>query len=107
MAGICLFFLLPALAFAEKKLPFQRNEEPIKIMSDKLHTDSSRKMATFTGNVAAMAAKIKSTRRLPGVDEIFVPGEREEQLARQCLESGEIEIEDNLLEGLRLAAQQK
>ena len=61
----------------------------------------------FTGNVAAMAAKIKSTRRLPGVDEIFVPGEREEQLARQCLESGEIEIEDNLLQGLRLAAQQK
>jgi LDH2 family malate/lactate/ureidoglycolate dehydrogenase len=59
----------------------------------------------FTANVAAMAAKIKSTKRLPGVDEIFVPGEREEQLARHCLESGEIEIEDNLLEGLRLAAQ--
>ncbi len=60
----------------------------------------------FTGNVAAMAAKIKSTRRLDGVDEIFVPGEREEQRARQCLESGEINIEDNLLDGLRLAARQ-
>jgi LDH2 family malate/lactate/ureidoglycolate dehydrogenase len=59
----------------------------------------------FTGNVAAMAAKIKSTKRLKGVDEIFVPGEREEQRARQCLESGEIDIEDNLLDGLRLAAQ--
>lgn len=59
----------------------------------------------FSANVAAMAAKIKSTKRLPGVDEIFMPGEREEQLVRQCLESGEIDIENNLLEGLRLAAQ--
>lgn len=59
----------------------------------------------FTAHVAAMAEKIKSTRRLPGVEEIFVPGEREERLARQCQESGRIDIEDNLLAKLRRVAQ--
>jgi lipopolysaccharide export system protein LptA len=48
-----LTLILASLSLAETKLPFSRNEEPIKILSDKLHTDSSRKVATFTGNVAA------------------------------------------------------
>jgi LDH2 family malate/lactate/ureidoglycolate dehydrogenase len=58
----------------------------------------------FIGNVGRMVEKIKSTKRLPGVNEIFTPGELEAQMLRRCMESGEIEIEDNLLEGLRLAA---
>jgi len=37
----------------ETKLPASRNNEPIKIKSDQLLTDNSRKMATFSGNVAA------------------------------------------------------
>jgi lipopolysaccharide export system protein LptA len=52
---IAMFLLLslPLPLFAEGKLPFTRNEEPIKIKSDNLLTDNARKMATFTGNVAA------------------------------------------------------
>lgn len=37
----------------ETKLPASRSNEPIKIKSDQLLTDNSRKMATFSGNVAA------------------------------------------------------
>jgi len=53
ITGLMLLLLLPVLVFAEGKLPFTRSEEPIKIKSDKLFADNERKMATFTGNVAA------------------------------------------------------
>lgn len=44
---------ITALLFAETKLPASRSNEPVKIKSDQLVTDNARKMATFTGNVAA------------------------------------------------------
>lgn len=53
LTGLACIVSFSALAFAEGKLPFSRSKEPIKIKSDMLHTDNSRKMATFTGNVAA------------------------------------------------------
>jgi L-2-hydroxycarboxylate dehydrogenase (NAD+) len=61
----------------------------------------------FIENVGRMIEKIKATKKLPGVTEIFVPGERGAQLFRQCEESGEIDIEENLLKGLRIAAKGK
>ena len=48
-----IFFSLSTLLPAETRLPASRNNEPVKIKSDQLLTDNSRKMATFTGNVAA------------------------------------------------------
>lgn len=53
ITAMILVLSLPLLLFAEGKLPFSRNEEPIKIKSDNLLTDNGKKMATFTGNVAA------------------------------------------------------
>jgi len=61
---------------------------------------------TFVRNVSEIVGKVKSTKRLPGVEEIFVPGERENRLARQRRASGLIEVEDNLLAELRKAAGQ-
>jgi LDH2 family malate/lactate/ureidoglycolate dehydrogenase len=58
----------------------------------------------FLRNVDRIIGRVKGTRKLPGVADIFVPGERGSLLARQRLESGEIEIEDNLLAGLRKVA---
>ncbi len=55
--------------------------------------------------VAKLAEKIKATKRLDPNAEIFVHGERGDRKANTVLESGEIEIEENLLEGLRKAAQ--
>lgn len=55
----------------------------------------------LTRNVSAMVQKVKSTRKLPGVEEIFVPGEKENRLARERRETGLIDVEDNLLAALR------
>lgn len=60
--------------------------------------------AEFIQNVTAICRKVKSTRKLPEVTEIFLPGERGSLLARQRLASGEIEVEDNLLAELRTVA---
>ncbi len=43
-----------------------------------------------------MIKKVKATRKLPNVDEIFVPGEKGDRRTKDALDSGEIEIEDNL-----------
>ncbi|MDW5561944.1 MAG: Ldh family oxidoreductase [Methanomassiliicoccus sp.] len=59
----------------------------------------------FLANVKQVMGRVRSTRRLPGVDEIMVPGERGSRTARECLERGEIEIEDNLLAELRKVAE--
>lgn len=58
----------------------------------------------FIRNVGKIVARIKGTKKLPGVGELFVPGERGTRRARQHQESGKIEIEDNLLAELRKVA---
>lgn len=50
---LTLFLSLPVILFADNKPLVSRNSEPIKIKSDHLETDNDRKIATFTGNVAA------------------------------------------------------
>ncbi len=58
----------------------------------------------FIGNVTTLIERVKGTKKLPGVEEIFVPGERGNRLTEQIRAAGTIEIEDKLLEGLRKAA---
>jgi LDH2 family malate/lactate/ureidoglycolate dehydrogenase len=55
---------------------------------------------TFKTQVTQMIEKVKSTKKMPGVDEIYVPGERGNKLAQERIQSGEIEIEDNLFNEL-------
>jgi LDH2 family malate/lactate/ureidoglycolate dehydrogenase len=54
--------------------------------------------------VAQITQKAKSTKKLPGVSEIFVPGEKGNRLTQKFLASGEIEIEENLYNELKKAA---
>ena len=58
----------------------------------------------LTKNVSAMINKVKSTKKMPGVEEIFVPGEKENRLAKERQETGIIDVEDNLLTALRKVA---
>lgn len=60
----------------------------------------------FIANVNRVIQRVKSTRKLPGVTDIYVPGERGAMLARDRLAKGELEIEANLLAELRKAAEQ-
>ncbi len=67
--------------------------------------DILRPTAQFRESVSDMVVKVKSTRKIDGVKEILVPGERGNRLAKQRSESGEIEVEDNLLIELRKIGQ--
>ena len=44
---------------------------------------------------------MKAARRLPGVDEVLLPGERGNRLAAQRLSSGILPLPQHLLQGLR------
>jgi LDH2 family malate/lactate/ureidoglycolate dehydrogenase len=59
----------------------------------------------FIEETTKMAKAMKKAKKLPGVDEICVPGERGDKIRAKILETGEIEVEDNLLSELREVAQ--
>lgn len=59
---------------------------------------------TFKERASAMAQKLKTARRLPGVEEIFIPGERGDAFLQKVLEAGSLEIEDQLWTALQAAA---
>jgi LDH2 family malate/lactate/ureidoglycolate dehydrogenase len=60
---------------------------------------------TFTARVAATMQKVKGGKKLPGVDDILVPGERGNQLLSQALQAGVVEIDDSLWAALQGQAQ--
>ncbi len=60
--------------------------------------------AEFTRRVSVLMRRVKSTRRLPGVDEILIPGERGNRIAEQVRTTGMIEIEESLWNTLKQAA---
>ena len=53
LAALIISLLAATLVFAEKKTSIVRSSEPIHIKSDQLLTENNKKMATFSGNVAA------------------------------------------------------
>ena len=55
----------------------------------------------FAENVTRLIKKVKSSKKLDGVTQIFAPGERGAAMMKQSLKDGEIEIEENLLKELR------
>jgi LDH2 family malate/lactate/ureidoglycolate dehydrogenase len=59
---------------------------------------------TFKANVTKLALKVKSTRKLPGVQELYMPGERSTKRAQNHVQSGTIEIENNLYNKLKKIA---
>ncbi|MGA7826121.1 MAG: Ldh family oxidoreductase [Geobacteraceae bacterium] len=58
----------------------------------------------FIKNVNEIIARVKGTKKLPGVAEIFIPGERGACRARHHKKTGVIDIEENLLAELRVVA---
>jgi LDH2 family malate/lactate/ureidoglycolate dehydrogenase len=60
----------------------------------------------FKRDVSHLVGWTKSAKKLSGVEEIYVPGERGDRLTAERNESGEIEIEENLyIELLRIVGQ--
>lgn len=58
----------------------------------------------FAQKVSTLAKRVKAAKKLPGVTEIQLPGERGSSIARANLAEQMIEVEDNLLEKLKTAA---
>lgn len=58
----------------------------------------------FKAGVSDIVTKIKKARRLEGVEEIYVPGERGNRYKNEVLKNGEIDIEENLLNSLKAVA---
>ncbi len=55
----------------------------------------------FIEETTKMTKAIKQAKKLEGVEEILVPGERGDRIRSRVLESNEIEVEDNLLNSLK------
>jgi LDH2 family malate/lactate/ureidoglycolate dehydrogenase len=60
---------------------------------------------SFKQEASDLIQRVKATLRLPGIDEVLVPGERGDRLMQAALESGSIEIDDALWQALLQAAQ--
>lgn len=60
--------------------------------------------AAVRAGVSKMTEKVKSTRKLPGVDEILVPGERGNRRTSNAEAAGEVDIEENLYAELKKVA---
>jgi len=58
----------------------------------------------FQANLKLLITKIKGSAKLPGFEEILVPGERGDSILNDIMNSEEVEIERNLLEELRKAS---
>ena len=61
--------------------------------------------AAFQAGVSDLMARLKATQRLPGVDEILVPGERGDRFYEQVMRAGEIELDEQLWTELQQVAQ--
>lgn len=59
----------------------------------------------FAKNVSALAARVKVTKKLPGVTEILLPGERGDRITKKRMNQRTIDIEDNLYRALQQAAE--
>ncbi|MBI4163914.1 MAG: Ldh family oxidoreductase [Candidatus Aenigmarchaeota archaeon] len=61
----------------------------------------------FKKGVGLFSQKVKETKKLPGVKEIYFPGERGTKLTKENLKGGYIEIEDNLWNSLLEVSRKK
>jgi LDH2 family malate/lactate/ureidoglycolate dehydrogenase len=59
-------------------------------------------MQKFIEETTKMTKAIKQGKKLEGVEEVMVPGERGDRIRSRILDSGELEVEDNLLSSLRI-----
>lgn len=61
-------------------------------------------LETFRAGVSDLIARLKDRKRLPGFDELLVPGERGDRFYEKAMAAGEIELEDQLWHDLQAAA---
>ena len=58
-------------------------------------------MQRFIEETTKMTTAIRKAKKLEGVEEVMVPGERGDRIRSRVLDRNEIEVEDNLLNSLK------
>ncbi len=58
----------------------------------------------FKKNVTRLSERVKQTKTLPGVTEVMLPSERGNKLTKERITSGQLDIEENLYNELKKAA---
>ncbi len=58
-------------------------------------------MRKFVEETTKMTMAIRQGKKLAGVEEVMVPGERGDRIRSEILDSGELEVEENLLTSLK------
>jgi len=66
-----------------------------------INPDAMIGMSKFVEETTKMTKAIKQGKKLSGIEEIFVPGERGDRIRTKITDNGEIEVEDNLLSSLK------
>ncbi len=66
-----------------------------------INPDAMIGMQRFIEETTKMTEAIKQAKRLEGVEEVLIPGERGDKIRSQRLDCDEIDVEDNLLNSLR------
>jgi L-2-hydroxycarboxylate dehydrogenase (NAD+) len=59
----------------------------------------------FKKQVSDLIRQVSNCKRVPGITEIYVPGQRGDNVAQEAIRAGEIEIEDNLYAELQREAE--
>ena len=72
-----------------------------------INPDAMIGMSKFVEETTKMTKAIKQGKRLKGVDEVLVPGERGDEIRSKIADSGEIEVEDNLLKSLKTFVEER
>jgi len=58
-------------------------------------------LTTFQAGVSDLMARVKRLKRLPGVEEILVPGERGDRIYERAMAAGEIELDEQIWRDLQ------
>ena len=61
-------------------------------------------LTSFRAGVSDLIARVKATKKLPGVDEILAPGERGDRYYERVTAAGEIDLDDDVWRELQLIA---
>ena len=61
-------------------------------------------LESFQADVSELLGRAKALKRLPGVDEIPVPGERGDKYFASVMAAGEIELDDKIWRELKAVA---
>lgn len=98
-SGLALIVQVLAGAFVNAD-SFDNNSDNAGNLVMAIDPDIFMKPKDLKSKTSEIVSKVKAARKVKGVDEIYVPGEKGNEIAKSNIKNGVIEIEDNLYKEL-------